>query len=879
MKRSGLFIVLLTLAMAWSPGIFFEVRGQTDVNFFLRDHLLAGKKIIKVKRDFSDPFVWVLAANNEVFRINSITKDVVDYSANFLSYHHLNFIDIAGKNAEAVFIACKSNNVLFLRNGSVKNISIADGLNSTVNSIGLDFNQSEYNNILGHYLRIGAENSGYVYNTDTENLYEIPENGFKTEIFHSSHNGMMARMADYSTRFTGPVNYYSVFYKTASLIYEGYIWKGPEPFGPTINTAYYTFGIIENYLGLTGSFPYSGLMDELFWGNSRGIFRVLRRNSDYAGTQYYQYLQGVEVNKIASIHGGAGLSAYSSKVKENLLAGTANGLYFSNNIYRSWSSSTPPDPTFFTKYAPLGNIAVNDLSVNLSYKTLSSFCEDGIWVAADDGLYFLKADYSSSVENSVEAVKFKNQAQGLTSLTLCAGSSTTLTLNNNYSSASNIQWFKDGDAIPYATGKELEVSNSGEYHAVLYDPCSEMHIPSNVLKTEVISGPEITFNYNPVISVCKGQAVPLTTVSRPGYQYRWLKNGLVIPAETTNSYVARSEGRYQVEVSSCPNTFVQSPITEVKYITIPSTSISMEKAGYCTGETAVLQVTKPPGFSINWYRNGVMQAQYDGMAKISTNSEGIFTAQLSISGCSEMSPPFTLSFSDLPVFTINSKLNRSICYGEEDELSVSVAATAYEWSTGETTRSIRVKSSGEYEVTVKNASGCGTTQKITVTALNPLAVTLIPDTVLCSISGESLLLKADEGYRYYYWNGSKGTSNTFNVSSPGNYALEIEDINGCRASTTFTVRTWCRDIIIPNIFTPDGDMINDKWMVSGLEEDKSAKVEVFNRSGSLVFRSVGIFSGWDGRGQGGELPAGSYYYIITTKNAAAPLRGAVTIVR
>lgn len=52
---------------------------QQDVTFHLNTSFLQGKSVIKVKRDFYDPYVWVLAKNNEVYRINSQTL-VIDNS-------------------------------------------------------------------------------------------------------------------------------------------------------------------------------------------------------------------------------------------------------------------------------------------------------------------------------------------------------------------------------------------------------------------------------------------------------------------------------------------------------------------------------------------------------------------------------------------------------------------------------------------------------------------------------------------------------------------------------------------------------------------------------------------------------------------------------
>lgn len=117
------FRFLLLFALISSVYITY---GQ-DVDFHLNGTFLTGKNILKVKRDFKDPYLWVLAQNHEVYRINSVTKIVDDYTSFFNAYHNLQFIDIAGTSENAVFIATNSSNIIELKNGTIKVIGTAKG--------------------------------------------------------------------------------------------------------------------------------------------------------------------------------------------------------------------------------------------------------------------------------------------------------------------------------------------------------------------------------------------------------------------------------------------------------------------------------------------------------------------------------------------------------------------------------------------------------------------------------------------------------------------------------------------------------------------------------------------------------------------------------
>ena len=69
-------------------------------------------------------------------------------------------------------------------------------------------------------------------------------------------------------------------------------------------------------------------------------------------------------------------------------------------------------------------------------------------------------------------------------------------------------------------------------------------------------------------------------------------------------------------------------------------------------------------------------------------------------------------------------------------------------------------------------------------------------------------------------------------------------------------------LIIPNVFTPNGDNKNDLFILNFSYE----KVEIFNRWGNKMFESVNNDSYWDGRTNSGlKAPDGTYYYVISTK--------------
>ena len=87
------------------------------------------------------------------------------------------------------------------------------------------------------------------------------------------------------------------------------------------------------------------------------------------------------------------------------------------------------------------------------------------------------------------------------------------------------------------------------------------------------------------------------------------------------------------------------------------------------------------------------------------------------------------------------------------------------------------------------------------------------------------------------------------------------------------------DFNIPNVFTPNGDGANDKWIIRGATLYPEILVEVYNEWGTLLFSSKGYSVPWDGTYQGKALPTTAYYYIITLSDGENIFTGTVTIKR
>ncbi|RYY67245.1 MAG: PKD domain-containing protein [Chitinophagaceae bacterium] len=110
------------------------------------------------------------------------------------------------------------------------------------------------------------------------------------------------------------------------------------------------------------------------------------------------------------------------------------------------------------------------------------------------------------------------------------------------------------------------------------------------------------------------------------------------------------------------------------------------------------------------------------------------------------------------------------------------------------------------------------------------------------------------------------------------YTLTVTSADGCTNADQVVVK-MLKMPTIPNVFTPNGDGVNDRWVIQYLESYPGATVDIFNRYGQPVFHSVNYSTAWDGTLKDQPLPTGTYYYIINPKNGRPQMAGFVDLIR
>ncbi|MDX2305734.1 MAG: gliding motility-associated C-terminal domain-containing protein [Microscillaceae bacterium] len=161
---------------------------------------------------------------------------------------------------------------------------------------------------------------------------------------------------------------------------------------------------------------------------------------------------------------------------------------------------------------------------------------------------------------------------------------------------------------------------------------------------------------------------------------------------------------------------------------------------------------------------------------------------------------------------------------------------------------------------------------------------LNPSPEVIIFEGKSTVLTASGGAEYL-WSPTTGLSDptspnpTANPLETTTYSVRIKS-GFCDTTLSVTVRVII-ELLVPNVFTPNGDGRFDTWTIQALPGFDDASVEVFDRWGDRVFESKGYSTPWDGtnKNNGKPVPTSTYYYVIKLNNEQPPYTGYVTVTR
>jgi len=389
----------------------------------------------------------------------------------------------------------------------------------------------------------------------------------------------------------------------------------------------------------------------------------------------------------------------------------------------------------------------------------------------------------------------------------------------------------------------------------------------------------LTFNTIPVITnqpvsqtACSGKAIHFTVVATgTGLTYQWRKgsvgltdggtvSGSNLATLTIDSVNLSDAGNYNVIISGiCSPTdtsvAVMLIVNQTPIATINSNS------PICAGTPLDLSAKTVSGGIYSWSGpSGYHSAAQDTVIlSSSTANTGTYSLLITANGCtSELSTVtvvVTNCLADLSVVkTVN---NLYPIFGHTVVFTIKATNNGPDNATG---------------VLVKDLLLSGYSYVSSTTTLG----TYVPGTGIWTIDsmkvGVSALLTI-----------------TATVNSTGDYTntaiISGNQPNGNPADSISTVVTYPTDFFIPEGFSPNGDGINDAFVIRGLINYPENNIMIFNRWGDKVFGANPYLNNWNGNSTAGlrvggdALPTGTYFYVLELGDGSAAYKGTIYLNR
>jgi gliding motility-associated-like protein len=347
--------------------------------------------------------------------------------------------------------------------------------------------------------------------------------------------------------------------------------------------------------------------------------------------------------------------------------------------------------------------------------------------------------------------------------------------------------------------------------------------------------------------LCGSETIVLGDQNSSFDAYSWSTGAI------TKTITVNQPGQYILSVIAACDT-LRDTVT-ISYQ--PPISIDLGKdTSICSGDSVLLQNNTPlPNYT--WSNAATT-------ATIKVGQAGIYWLEAS-DFCGTVRD--SIEITEIPPLSpLSLGKDTTLCPNESLELTAGVYPN-YLWSTNETTSTITVQDSGIFWVEVYN--GCDTLRdsifiqthpsiepsfEVMPTLIRTRDSVLFTNTTRNSFSPQWLIEnQVVESLESIY----------YQFKSPGFYPvlLTLKSAEECSFEVQKTIEVLPSNYTIPNVFTPNGDGINDCFEPNG-NDIISFKISILNRWGVTIFDENDVC--WDGRNKSGEKATdGTYFYQLS----------------
>ncbi|MGV3460432.1 MAG: gliding motility-associated C-terminal domain-containing protein [Flavobacterium sp.] len=345
---------------------------------------------------------------------------------------------------------------------------------------------------------------------------------------------------------------------------------------------------------------------------------------------------------------------------------------------------------------------------------------------------------------------------------------------------------------------------------------------------------------------------------------------------TTFSTAGMAAGTYQFKYSvagSCSQT--DDAIISVTLKNKPAAPVVTPLAALCEGTGGQLVTATIPNATYQWTGPDSYSSadQSPIFTNFTTAMAGTYTVRATVDGCTSDATSVTVTVNAIPQFTVDGAA--LLCPDQSTTLTVNpsnfsntapnVTYTWYEGTNllpGVNSYAIEVFNPGTYSVVIDN-SGCASQPVIHTITENAINT---PIDLTHGCENDAYIVRVTNADAFpntnFAWTGPEGytgNGNAIDISgmAAGTYSLIITNTDGCTAGNSADViNTYCK---IPRGISPNGDGDNDAFDLTNFNVEE---IKIFNRYGLQVYEKKGYIKDWHGQSDKGDLPAGTYYYVL-----------------